>query len=115
MMASEGSKSHGIRMFIRVFVLLVLIILEMVLLFFAGIAYFQLVFWIFLLMSTSIPFVPQLAKVLTGAELSETVRTKLLRRRESKSYKAFWLGINIFHLAVLLLLFKYNIRLVDYF
>jgi hypothetical protein len=113
MTLSNDSKSRVNRLLIRVFALLVLITLEIILLFFVGIAYFHLVFWIFSLVFISIPFFPRLVRVLTGAELSETGRARLLRKSQSNSYKVFWLGINIFYLAILLLLLRYNIRLAD--
>jgi hypothetical protein len=98
----------------RTLILLALVPVELILLFFAGLAYFQLLFWLFHLLFTSIPFIPKLARLISGAGVYERNRDKLFKQGRSKWYRAFWLCMNTFYLVVTMILFRYNIRLVDF-
>lgn len=89
------------------------VLLELVVLFFAGLAYCLLLFWIFHLVLTSTRLVPRIAKFLLGAKLYEANIDKLLKQGHPKWYRAYWLISNVAFLAIAVVSFKYNVRLVD--
>lgn len=86
---------------------------ELLLLFFAGLAYFLLLFWLFHLAGTSTPIVPQFARLLSGSAAYERNRENLVRLRASRSYRVRWLVTNAAFLAIAVLSFRYNVRLWD--
>jgi hypothetical protein len=98
----------------RILMALALVPLELILLFFGGLGYFQLLFWLFHLLFTSIPFVPKLARLISGIEVYERNRDKLVKLSRSKWYRAFWICMNTFYLISTVILFRYNIRLIDF-
>lgn len=87
------------------------ILLELVLLVLAGLAYFLLVYWLFLLTFTSTPFIPQLARLLSGVTLYKKNQDKLSELSRSKTFRTRWLLTNMLFLLMALVAFKYNIRL----
>lgn len=90
------------------------VLLELVVLFFAGLAYCLLLFWLFHLIITSTRLVPRIARILLGAKLQEA-NLRFLKRGTPKWYRAYWLVSNIAFLDIAVVSFKYNIRLVDIF
>ena len=88
-------------------------ILELIIVFFVGIGYFCLLFWLFQLVFTVALCRPELYRLLLGAGLYEKNRDKLLRLVSSKWYRVNLLVTNIFYPIIVVLLFKYNFRLVD--
>ena len=89
------------------------VLLELVVLFFGGLAYCLLLFWLFHLVLTSTRLVPRIARILLGTKLYEANNDKFLKQGSPKWYKVYWLISNIAFLVIAVISFKYNIRLVD--
>jgi hypothetical protein len=114
----KSQKKDFIMVFWRRLVLriwLPFVLLELVVIFFGGLAYFLLFFWLFHIVLTSIVLTPSLAKIILGDKLYKNSSTKLIKRSLLKYYIAYWLFSNIAFLVLAIISFKYNVRLVDIF
>jgi hypothetical protein len=93
-------------------ILLPFVLIEVVLLFYAGIAYFLLFFLLFHLMITSARLFPKLAKIILGEE-NYNKSHKHWEQGNARRYKMYWLISNILWLALVMASFFNNFRLLE--
>ena len=92
---------------------LVFVILGLITVFFAGIAYFFLLFWLVHMVITVAMRTPKLYRLLFGASLYERNRGKLLTMFSSRGYRIHLVVTNVFYLVITVFLFKFNFRLAE--
>ncbi|MBI2860490.1 MAG: hypothetical protein HYX91_03165 [Chloroflexi bacterium] len=112
---NSGQNPHRARLMggRTLIIISMLVLLELALAFFLGLAYCLLMFWLFHLTITGTRLMPKLAKPLLGTELYERNRDWLIVQGRSKSYKVNWLVTNLAFLVLLIISFKFNVKLID--
>jgi len=121
-MFNNSNQKQNLMVFITGFMLkiwLPFILLELIIIFFGGLAYFLLLFWLFYFYLTGVALFPRevkrLAKIALGSKLFEINKDRIRIQRLPTWYWAYWLISNIALLAVVVISFRYNIRLIDVF
>ena len=111
---SNNRKSNGIKIYRRLFLMLWLpfFLIEIMLIVFAGLAYFLIVFWLFHMVITGIRFFPQIAYILINKK-SDINNEKFINIKAPKSYIVYWIISNTVFLSLAVFSFNYNIRLLD--
>ena len=91
------------------------LIIGLVLVFLAGVAYFLLWILIFHFMITSVAFVSRIGNFMLGKQVYKISHDALIEMGRSKKYRIYWVTSNIFWLVVTIISFNYNLRVVDFF
>lgn len=92
-----------------------LILIELVILFFLGLAYSLMVYCLSHLIITSAVFIPGLYKTLAGTGLYEKNRDKITKQVSSVHYRFYWFISNIAYLVITIVSFQYNFKFIDIF